>query len=275
VGCRSFRKYPEKSRIGVSMITEIFFLTKIIHHIGIQSLRDKKSLHENPAGYRTFFTSWAARCPRDLHGTSTGLPQAPRSPRSPRSHGTRCPRNSAGPAAAAAEARLPLPRRRRKPGSLCRGGGGSQAPSAAAAASSAVDGPLTTFYGDQRLIDHIARPRVDSLSPDTPPAFFRIFSTCGNLFSVGRRSHRPEKPLSRILRGVSGAFIKVWYGECHLQGFVQSSGNRGNSLQHPSSTFRVDHLNDGRTRAPLHAPTQPFIVEVKPEVIGGPEAIGG
>jgi hypothetical protein len=38
------------------MIMKIFFLMKIIHRIGILSFRQEKSFHENPAGYRIFFT---------------------------------------------------------------------------------------------------------------------------------------------------------------------------------------------------------------------------
>jgi hypothetical protein len=43
------------------MIAKTFFLMKVIHRIGTRSLRGKKSLHENPARYRTFFALWAAR----------------------------------------------------------------------------------------------------------------------------------------------------------------------------------------------------------------------
>jgi hypothetical protein len=38
------------------MIAKTFFLTKIIHRIGTRSLRQEKSLRENLAGYRIFFT---------------------------------------------------------------------------------------------------------------------------------------------------------------------------------------------------------------------------
>jgi hypothetical protein len=47
------------SRISSSaggMIAKIFFLAKIIHRIGTRNLRQEKSLLENPAGYRIFFT---------------------------------------------------------------------------------------------------------------------------------------------------------------------------------------------------------------------------
>ena len=44
-----------------SMIAKTFFLAKIIHRIGTQNLRGKKSLHENLTGYRIFFTLRAAR----------------------------------------------------------------------------------------------------------------------------------------------------------------------------------------------------------------------
>jgi hypothetical protein len=37
------------------MIAKTFFLAKIIHRILTRSLRGKKCLHENPAGYRIFF----------------------------------------------------------------------------------------------------------------------------------------------------------------------------------------------------------------------------
>jgi hypothetical protein len=38
------------------MIAKTFFLMKIIHRIGIRSFRQEKSLRENLAGYRIFFT---------------------------------------------------------------------------------------------------------------------------------------------------------------------------------------------------------------------------
>jgi hypothetical protein len=43
------------------MIAKTFFLAKIIHRIGTRSLRGKKGLHENLAGYRIFFALRAAR----------------------------------------------------------------------------------------------------------------------------------------------------------------------------------------------------------------------
>jgi hypothetical protein len=43
------------------MIAKTFFLAKIIHRIGTQSLRGKKGLHENLAGYRIFFALRTAR----------------------------------------------------------------------------------------------------------------------------------------------------------------------------------------------------------------------
>jgi hypothetical protein len=42
------------------MITKTLFLAKIIHRIGAQNLRDKKSLRETTAEYRTFFAFRAA-----------------------------------------------------------------------------------------------------------------------------------------------------------------------------------------------------------------------
>jgi hypothetical protein len=43
------------------MIAKTFFLAKIIHRIRTRSLRGKKSLPENLAGYRVFFALQAAR----------------------------------------------------------------------------------------------------------------------------------------------------------------------------------------------------------------------
>jgi hypothetical protein len=45
------------------MITKAFFLVKIIHRIGTQSLRGKKSLHESwpDIGYSSHFGGAAAR----------------------------------------------------------------------------------------------------------------------------------------------------------------------------------------------------------------------
>jgi hypothetical protein len=42
------------------MIAKTFFLAKIIHRIGTQNLRGKKSLRESLAGYRIFFALRAA-----------------------------------------------------------------------------------------------------------------------------------------------------------------------------------------------------------------------
>jgi hypothetical protein len=60
------------------MIAKTFFLVKIIHRIGTRSLRGKKSLRENLAGYRVLFALRAARRavlhnPQDLRFRSFSL----------------------------------------------------------------------------------------------------------------------------------------------------------------------------------------------------------
>jgi hypothetical protein len=61
------------------MIVKTFFLAKIIHRIGTRNLRQKKSLPENLAGYRVFFTLRAARQARtDRYPTSSCVPAGAR-----------------------------------------------------------------------------------------------------------------------------------------------------------------------------------------------------
>jgi hypothetical protein len=76
------------------MIAKTFFLAKIIHRIGTRSLRGKKGLHENMAGYRIFFALRAARRtvlhnPQDLRFPSFSLAAATADDRLKAAYGTR------------------------------------------------------------------------------------------------------------------------------------------------------------------------------------------